>query len=211
MNKFWASAVAALSLLPLAGPQTAEIPTPETHFGFRMGADRQLASAEAIEKYFELVAAESDRVTITDLGPTTDGHRTIAAIISAPENIRNLEAIRQANRRLADPRSLSPEDAGRLAGTQKVVLAIGCSIHSSEIGASQAASELLHSLATSTDPTTLQVLENVVIILIPTLNPDGHRLVVDWYQRTKGTPYEGGPMPWLYHSTPATTSIATRS
>ena len=83
--------------------------------------------------------------------------------------------------------------------TQKVVLAIGGSIHASEIGATQAANELLYSLATATDPATLDVLQNVVVILIPSLNPDGHRLVVDWYNKEKGTPFEGGPMPWLYH------------
>ena len=78
-----------------------EIPTPESHFGFRMGADRQLADADAIEKYFELVAGASDRVKIVDIGPTTEGHRTIAAIVSAPENIRNLD--RSARRTSASP------------------------------------------------------------------------------------------------------------
>ena len=80
-----------------------------------------------------------------------------------------------------------------------MVVAIGASIHATEVGGTQAASELLHSLATSTDPGILTVLQNVVIILIPSLNPDGHRLIVDWYRKWKGTPFEGGPMPWLYH------------
>ena len=80
------------------------------------------------------------------------------------------------------------------------MLAIGASIHASEIGATQAANELLYTLATSRDPSVTGILENVVVILIPLLNPDGHRLVVDWYDKQKGTPFEGGPMPWLYHS-----------
>ncbi|HEY7169295.1 MAG TPA: M14 family metallopeptidase [Vicinamibacterales bacterium] len=192
--------IPALSaLLVTAIVAAAGLPTPEAHFGFRMGADRQLASAESIEKYFELAAAQSDRVRLLDLGATTEGHRTIAAVVSAPENIRNLEAIRAANLRLADPRTLPPDEARRLAASQKVIVAIGASIHASEIGATQAASELLYSLTTATDGATLNVLQNVVIVLIPMLNPDGHRLVTDWYQRTKGTSFEGGPMPWLYH------------
>ena len=150
-----------------------------------------------IEAYFELVAARSNRVAVVDIGRTTQGHRTIAAIISAPENIQNLAQIRAVNQRLADPRSLSAEEARRLAATHKVVLAIGGSIHASEIGASQAASELLYSLATATDAETMAVLDNVVVILIPSLNPDGHRLVADWYRRTKDTPVEGAPMPWI--------------
>ena len=190
---------AALAQPLVATRLAAQVPTPESHFGFRMGSDGQLAAAADIERYFETVASRSDRVKVVDIGPTTDGHRTIAAIVSAPENIQNLNQIRAANQRLADPRTLAPDEARRLAATHKAVLAIGGSIHASEIGATQAANELLYELATSTDPETLDVLRNVVLILIPSLNPDGHRLVVDWYRKTKNTPYEGGPMPWLYH------------
>jgi hypothetical protein len=164
-----------------------------------MGADRQLVSAEGIEQYFALVASQSDRVKILDIGATTEGHRTIGAIISAPENIAQLDEIRKTNARLADPRTLAPDEARRLAATHKTVVAIGASIHASEIGATQAANDLLYTLATTTDPSTLTILRNVVVILIPMLNPDGHRLVVDWYGKTRGTPFEGGPMPWLYH------------
>ena len=194
----WLVALAFVQALA-ASQLAAQVPTPEAHFGFRMGADRQLAAAADIEAYFGLVAARSNRVAIVDIGGTTQGHRTIAAIISAPDNIQNLDRIRAVNQRLADPRSLSAEEARRLSGTHKVVLAIGGSIHASEIGASQAASELLYSLATATDAETMAVLDNVVVILIPSLNPDGHRLVVDWYRRTKDTPVEGAPMPWIDH------------
>jgi zinc carboxypeptidase len=196
------SRVAALALILTVWvtlPLRAEIPTPQQHFGFRMGADRQLATADAIEQYFELLAAQSDRVRTVDLGTTTEGHRTIAAIVTSPENIRNLESIRTANLRFADPRTLAPEEAKHLAATQKTVVAIGASIHASEIGATQAANELLYTLASANDPGTLGVLQNVVVIVIPLLNPDGHRLVTDWYNKNKGTPFEGGPMPWLYH------------
>jgi hypothetical protein len=189
----------ALTALLLAPDAAAQVPTPESHFGFRMGTDRQLASADQIEQYFERVASQSDRVRIVDIGATTDGHRTIAALISAPENIANLDAIRQANQRLADPRLLERDEAMRVAATHKTVLAIGASIHASEVGATQAANELLYTLASANDPALRQVLQNVVVILIPLLNPDGHRLVTEWYGRTRGTPLEGGPMPWLYH------------
>ena len=192
--------VLATLALPLAARRlAAEVRTPEAHFGFRMGTDGRLATAEDIEKYFEEVASQSDRVKIVDIGATTEGHRTIAAIVSAPDNIRNLERIRAANQRLSDPRTLPADEARRLAATHKAVLAIGGGIHASEVGAAHAANELLYWLATAGDSGTLNILDNVVIILIPSLNPDGHRLVVDWYNKQKGTRYEGGPMPWLYH------------
>jgi hypothetical protein len=188
----------------LAFPAAAQqpviaIPTPASHFGFRIGDDGRLATAEAIEKYFEAVAATSDRVRLIDIGPTTDGHRTLAAIVSSAENIRNLEQIRLDNQRLSDPRTFDEADARRLAATHKVVIAIGCSIHATEIGASQAAIELLHSLATSNDDATLEQLRRAVIIVIPMLNPDGHRLVVDWYNTYRNTPFEGAALPWPDH------------
>ncbi len=142
----------AVSLLPaVASTAAAQIPPPEAHFGFRMGTDRQLGDADAIEQYFERVAAASSRVRLIDVGSTTEGRRTLAAIVSAPGNLARLEQIQDANRRLADPRTLSPDEAARLARTHKAVLAIGCSIHASEIGATQAANELLYRLATADD------------------------------------------------------------
>ena len=193
-----AHAICSVVLLAFPASTVAQIPTPEAHFGFQMGTDRELASIIEIEQYFELVAAGSDRIVITDIGTTTQGGRTIAAIISAPQNIDTLPN-QSDNRRLADPRTIEPDEASRLAKSHKAVLVIRAAIHSSEIGATQAANELLHQLATSSEPDTLRVLEDLIIILIPSLNPDGHRLVVDWYERQKGTPFEGGPMPWLYH------------
>lgn len=164
-----------------------------------MGADRELAAWSDIRNYFEKVAAASDRVELVDVGPTTDGNRLIAAVVSAPENIQRLEAIRTANLRLADPRLIAPAEAKSIAEKNPVVVAIGASIHASEIGATQAANELLHSLATTDDPEMLQVLRNVVLVLLPSLNPDGHMLVVDWYRKWRGTTFEGSAMPWLYH------------
>lgn len=191
--------LALLFVLLAANPGYAQIPTPEAFFGFRMGADTELASWPQIRAYFEEVARASDRVELIDAGPTTEGNRLIGAIVSAPENIARLDAIQAANRRLADPRTLTPDEARQLAASHKAILAIGASIHASEIGATQAANELLHTLAATDDPALLQAMREVVLILLPSLNPDGHLLVVDWYRKHKGTAFEGAPMPWLYH------------
>ena len=71
-----------------------------------MGADRELADWPALQRYFETMAAASDRVELVDAGPTTEGRRLIAAIVSSPENIKRLEEIRANSLRLADPRTL---------------------------------------------------------------------------------------------------------
>lgn len=187
-------------LAPLTPSAFAQVPSPEAFFGFRMGADGQLADWPSIERYFKAVDAASDRVQIVDAGPTTEGRRIIAAIVSAPANIRDLETLQIDNRLLADPRRLANErEAAAILSGARPVVAIGSSIHASEVGATQSANELLYELATSNDAGTLRILENVIVILFPSLNPDGHTMVVDWHTRTRGTPFEGTQMPWLYH------------
>ena len=176
------------------------MPTPEAFFGFKMGADGKLADWPRYQKYFETVAAASPRVEMVDVGPTTEGRRMIAAIISSADNIRNLAHLQIDNRLLADPRRLANDREVRAIMTgARAVVAIGCSIHASEIGATQSANELLYELATADDERTVQMLDRLVVILIPSLNPDGHVLVMDWHRKMQGTPFEGGQMPWSYH------------
>lgn len=184
---------------PAVAPAVGAIPPPDVFFGFRMGEDRRLADADGIERYFTETAAASDRVHLVDIGRTTGGRRTIAAIVSSPRNLANLAQIKDANRRLSDPRTLTEPDAATLVRTHKAVVVIGCSIHASEVGATQAANELLHRLATASDADTLATLDQLVVILVPMLNPDGHQLVTAWYDAHRGTAFEGGMMPWPYH------------
>lgn len=192
-------AVQVLAPPSQTAPASTAVASPTEFFGFRMGDDGRLADWPAIERYFALVAEASDRVQLVTMGESTEGRRMIAALISAPENIARLDEIQAVNRRLADPRGLSPEDIADLAASHPVVVALGCSVHASEIGATQMANELLYELATGDAPETRRVLRDVVVALIPSLNPDGHELVVDWDARTRGTPFANAPMPWLYH------------
>ena len=166
--------VGLVLFLPLRA--AAQVPAPEAFFGFKMGADGKLADWPAITKYFETVAAASPRVELVDVGPTTEGRRIIGAIISSAENIKNLSALQAANRLLADPRRLADEGERQtvLSGA-KAVIAIGCSIHASEIGATQSANDLLYELATAGDARTVEILDRIVVILMPSLNPDGHQ------------------------------------
>ena len=122
------------------------------------------------------------------------------AVISAEENLARLDAYREIARKLRDPRSLSGEEAKKLAAEGKTILLITCSIHASEIAASQMSMELAHRLVTGDTPfDTDRILRDVIVLLVPSHNPDGNQMVVDWYRKYLGTKYEGGPMPWLYH------------
>jgi hypothetical protein len=191
-------ALGLLVVLPLRA--AAQVPAPEEFFGFKMGADGKLADWPSITRYFETVAAASPRVELADVGPTTEGRRIIAAIISSIDNIKTLSTLQIDNRLLADPRKLANErEVQAIMTGAKAVVAIGCSIHASEIGATQSANDLLYDLATADDERTVQMLDRVVVILIPSLNPDGHVIVTDWHGKMRGTAFDGGQMPWSYH------------
>src|ERR1700682_345379 len=177
----------------------AKIPTPSESLGFEVGADRKLADYRQIAAYFKELAAASPRVKIEVLGKTTLGEDMFLAVLSSEENIRNIKRIQEVSRRLADPRGLSDAEAHSLAREGKLVLLVTCNIHSTEIGASQMAMEWAHALATATDAETKRRLDRVVLLLVPSLNPDGQIMETEWYRKNLGGKYEGSRMPWLYH------------
>lgn len=170
---------------------------PREHLSFDVGAERQLADWSQITAYFTRLSAASRAVRIDTLGPTTNGKPFIVATISTAENIARVDAIRAGQALLADPRRLTPDDERRLAREQPAVVLINCNIHATEIASSQMAMELAWRLATN--DTLQRYLRDVVVLLIPSANPDGQQMVTEWYRRTLGTPFEGGPLPWLYH------------
>lgn len=173
------------------------VPSPESVLGYRVGADRKLADWSEVLGYFGKLAAASPAVAIQTLGKTTMGKPLIAAIISTPENVRRREEIFAGQRELADPRTLGAARENSLYARQPAVLVIQCNIHSDEIASSQMAMELAFRLATND---TLQAeLVHAVVVLIPSVNPDGEQMVVEWYRAQLGTKWEGGEMPWIYN------------
>lgn len=173
--------------------------SPQEHFGFELGEDRKLADWKQLTDYFHLLARQSDRVKVEELGKTTEGRPFLLVTISAPQNLARLEEYRQIQLRLSDPRITNESEAQKLIARGKTILAITCNIHSTEIASSQTAAEFTWRLASSDSPAVRQILENTIILLVPSLNPDGQQLVVDWYRKYLGTPYEGTSPVTLYH------------
>jgi hypothetical protein len=178
---------------------TAAVQTPSQFLGFEVGADKNLADYKQIVRYFRALAAGSPRVQVQDLGKTTLGEDFIMAVISSEANIRNLPRIKAIAKQLADPRGLSDAQIDALVREGKSVILVTCNIHSSEIASSQMAMEWAYTLATANDPETKKRLDNVVLLLVPSLNPDGENMITDYYRKFVGTRYEGGSLPWLYH------------
>jgi hypothetical protein len=189
--------VVAFSLAPFAA---GTLQTPEQFLGFRVGADNKLIRWDKIVEYMKLAGASSDRVRYRELGKSTNNNPFIVLEISAPDTLKNLDRYKEMERKLYFQGG-APTDAERDAifAQGKVVVVITCSIHATEIGASQMSVELVHRLATDDSPTVKKILDNVIFLLVPSLNPDGEIMVTDWFNKNVGTPFEPSPIPYLYH------------
>ncbi|MCU1267315.1 MAG: peptidase carboxypeptidase [Acidobacteria bacterium] len=186
----------------IATAASSQIPAPEDVLSFHPGDDRKLASWQKVLEYFQRLDAASDRVQFAELGKTTMGAPFVMATISAPENLARLDECRSIQEQLADPRKLgrNPDaKAAELIKRGKTIVLITCGIHSTEVGSYLSSMLIAHRLASSNDPEIKEILDNTIILLVPSLNPDGVDIVKKWYDKTLGTPYEGTDPPELYH------------
>ena len=195
-----ASAVACGLILLLSLQIVAQVPSPRSVLGFQPTDDRTIADWAQITDYFAKLDRASDKVLVREIGKSTLRKPMIAAFISAPANLRNLDKLQRISQKLADPRRVAnPAELEGLIKDGKTIVSISCSIHSTEIVASQMSMNLAYELATAADDETREILENTVLLLIPSSNPDGIQIVADWYRKTLGTKSEGTSPPELYH------------
>src|SRR5258705_4261690 len=187
-------------LSTLVASAAGTLQTPEQFLGFKVGADNKLVRWDKIVDYMKLAAASSDRVRFRELGKTSDNNPFIALEISSPDTLKNLDRYKQLERKLYFQGG-APTDSERDAIFRegKLVLLITCSIHATEIGASQMSIELVHRLATEDSPAVKKILDNVIFLLVPSLNPDGQIMVTAWSNRNDGTEDANTPSPYLSH------------
>jgi hypothetical protein len=175
------------------------VPTPESVLGHRPGDDFYLANYDESREYFHKLAASSNRVKLINVGKTTRGLDWEIAIISSPENLANLDKYKDISRKLADGRGLSAADAHELARQGKAIVHIDGGLHSSEVAGAQQSITLAYKLVSSQNgPEVDAILNNVILMLWPTLNPDGQNEIVGWYRKNLGTSFEVSPLPDLY-------------
>jgi hypothetical protein len=182
-----------------AAALTAQTP-PDKFLGHKVGEDRKLADYGQIKAYFEKLAQETNKLKLFTIGESVLKKPMIMAAISTADNLAKLDRWKEITHKLRDPRATSVEEARKLAKEGKAIVLITCSLHATEVAASQMSMELAYDLVTGkTFFDAGKVLSDVVVLLVPTHNPDGNQMVVDWYRKYVGTEFEGGGMPWLYH------------
>lgn len=162
------------------GPYRPQIPRPDSLLGYGVGdMHTQFAWQERV--LLAIANAARDRVRVEEIGMTTERRTQRLFIISAPENLARLDAIRADLDRLSDPRSISAGDVDALAARVPAVVWINESVHGNEAPGFETAMQTLYQLAASDEPATLNALRNVIVVLNPSTNPDGHERFTAWY------------------------------
>jgi hypothetical protein len=177
----------------------AQVPTPASVLGHTPGEDFYLADYADTIRYFHALAASSDRIKMFTVGKSTRGQDIEVAVISSPENLAKLDETKKIAGRLARAEDLNDEQAKELARNTKVIVHIDGGLHSDEVAGTQHTMILAYNLLTAkNDPEIDAILDKVILVLWPTLNPDGQDMVVHWYRQNLGSKYEVSPLPWLY-------------
>ena len=193
------SLAALLVCVALAPPAAAqEIPHPTDYFGFEIGTDGELARYPRILEYLQLLANRSERIDYERRGTTTLGNPYVLATISSPANLARLDRLIEINHRLNDPRGLSETEALALAREGVPFYFLYATIHSTEVGNTQALIKIAHRLATDQSPEIGALLDDIVLLVVPSQNPDGQVLVIDHWYETQGTSFNR-TYPDLYH------------
>lgn len=184
------------------GAQGVRLPPdpPAAHLGFRPGEDRRVADWDQVTSYLAALAEQSERVRLDTIGRSTLDRPMVLLTITSAANQARLDEIRAAQAEMADPRKIAgPERRADLLRGGRLVVLITSAIHPTEVGGTLVPLTLAYRLASTADPALLAVLRECVILIVPSLNPDGVDLVADWYRESLGTPWEGSPPPALYH------------
>jgi hypothetical protein len=192
-------AAAVLTLTAAPSAQAPRVTSPKEEFGFNLGDDYQLTTYSQLAAYWHKLDRESDRMMVQEIGRTSEGRPHLMAIVTSPENHKNLARIREISRRLALAEGLTDEQARALAREGKAVVWIDGGLHASEVLGAQQLGEMVYQMVSRTDEETTRFLRDAVILFVHA-NPDGHELVAGWYMRNPVPEKRSGAgLPLLYH------------
>ncbi|MGH7483182.1 MAG: M14 family zinc carboxypeptidase [Longimicrobiales bacterium] len=181
-----------------AAPLAAQVPAPADVFGFEPGADYELADYAQMVEYFRQLDEASDRVAVERIGTSVGGRPMLLVYVSSEANIARLDELRTISQRLARAEGVDAEEAAELAERGRAIVWIDGGLHATEVAGAQHSPLLAYRVATEESEEMRKIRENVVLLLMPVMNPDGLDIVVSWYERNLGTEFETSEIPWLY-------------
>jgi len=164
-----------------AAPATnAQITSPNSMVGGEVGSDYFLANYTDTVAWLKKAEQESDRMMLVNIGKTAEGRDQYMAVISSPENIRNVDHYREIAKKLALAEGLSDDEARALAREGKAMVWMDAGLHATEVVNVQAHIQIIHEMLTQNDPETLRLLNDDIMLFL-FANPDGLELVANWY------------------------------
>jgi hypothetical protein len=179
----WTTSPEFLSPLVDHLPTVEGVPSPRDLLGYHVGAPRKLTYYEDILGYYRALADASPRVEVLSTGSTDEGRETVVVFVSSEESIVRLADYREYLARLADPRTVSEEEAREIIGEAKPLYHVMGGLHSGETGPPEMLMELAYRLAVEDSPLIRQIRDNVIVSITPVAEPDGRDRYVDWYYR----------------------------
>src|SRR5687768_391802 len=190
--------VLVLATAALVNAQPIAVTSPKQHFGFTIGDDYQLATYTQFVDYWQKLDKESDRVKVVEIGKTAEGRPHLMAIITSPQNHKNLDRYKDISRRLATAEGLTDDQARALAREGKGVVWFDGGLHATEVLGAHQLIETVYQLVSRNDAETTRFLNDLVILAVHA-NPDGMELVSSWYMRNpKPEGRSTGGIPRLY-------------
>ncbi|HEX3367497.1 M14 family zinc carboxypeptidase, partial [Phenylobacterium sp.] len=182
-SALFAGVALALAWQSAGVAQTAHITTPKEAFnGSEPGDDYFLANYDQTTAYWKKLAAESDRMKLVSLGKSVEGRDIWMAVVSSPENLKNLDRQREISQKLALAKGLTDAEAHALAKEGKAMVWIDGGLHASEVSSAQSQIQIVYEMLSKNDPETLRFLnDDITLFILP--NPDGQQLVANWYMR----------------------------
>lgn len=162
------------------------IPTIEEVLGYAPG-DKITWHRDALRYFEALQAAAPERMIITEYAESWQGRELIYAVLSAPENIANLESIKQDMQRLADPRQTDEDEAEQIIASQPAVTWLSYGVHGNEISSTEAAMlTAYHLLASRGDDRAAEIMNDTVVVIDPMQNPDGRDRFIHQFMTATG-------------------------
>jgi hypothetical protein len=158
------------------------IPTPEEFFGHAIG--QQLVRYDRVVEYFRLLDKLSDRAQLKVIGHSHENREYVILHISTPENIKNLESIRQQHVKLVDPNYAYPSSYD----DQKVVIQLGYNVHGGELAGTDASVLAAYFFVATEDADIVKRLSDAIVLIEPALNPDGRERAAQYFNAFHSTP-----------------------
>jgi hypothetical protein len=182
-------------------PKVPGLPSPKDILGHHIGEPKKLTYYADILKYYRALAAATPRVKIVTIGKSHEGRDLVVVFVGSDESIANLEQYRTYLGQLADPRTVTPEQAAQIIAKAKPLYHLSGGLHSGEVGPSEMLMELAYRLVAEESPIINQIRDNVIVSITPVADPDGRDRNVDWYYKygiheTEGRPTGAGVPYW---------------